>query len=238
MYLSIIIPTLNEEKYLPLLLQSIKKQDFKDYEIIVADAGSTDRTIKIAKNYGCRIISGGLPAKGRNQGAKIAKGDLFLFLDADIIFLAPDFLGKLLKKFKKRSLDIASFPVSPQGKTIDRIVYKIYNSWTDLTQKFLPHASQVILVKKEIHRFVKGFDEEIKIGEDHAYARETKKFGKFGFLGIKPILTSARRFEVDGRLKTYLKYFLAGLYIFFFGPIKSDIFKYKFGHYYCKNKRK
>ena len=88
MYLSIIIPTLNEENYLPLLLESIKKQNFKSYEIIVADAGSTDRTIEIAKNHGCKITSGGLPAKARNQGAKIAKGDLLLFSDADIVFLS------------------------------------------------------------------------------------------------------------------------------------------------------
>ena len=42
--LSIIIPTLNEEKYLPKLLESIKKQDFTRYEIIVADADSIDKT--------------------------------------------------------------------------------------------------------------------------------------------------------------------------------------------------
>ena len=61
--LSIIIPTLNEESYLPKLLNSIKKQDFQDYEMIVADAGSKDKTIEIALASGCKISSGGLPAK-------------------------------------------------------------------------------------------------------------------------------------------------------------------------------
>lgn len=83
--LSIIIPALNEEKFIPLLLESIKKQDFQDYEIIVADAGSKDKTVEISKNYNAAIVMGGLPAKGRNEGAKIARGDLFLFLDADVI---------------------------------------------------------------------------------------------------------------------------------------------------------
>ena len=78
---SLIIPCLNEEKYLPLLLDSIKKQNFKDYEIIIADAGSKDKTLEIAKKYDCRIIPGGLPAKGRNEGAKIAKGELLFFCD-------------------------------------------------------------------------------------------------------------------------------------------------------------
>ena len=44
MILSIIIPTYNEEEYLPTLFESMKKQNFEDYEIIVADANSTDRT--------------------------------------------------------------------------------------------------------------------------------------------------------------------------------------------------
>lgn len=54
--LSIIIPTLNEEKYLPRLLDSIYKQDFKNYEIIVSDAGSSDKTFEVAKRYGTKFI--------------------------------------------------------------------------------------------------------------------------------------------------------------------------------------
>ncbi len=76
--ISIIIPTLNEEKYLPKLLRSIKEQDFKEeLEIIVADANSEDKTREIAKKFSCKIVEGGLPAKARNEGAKIAKGRFF-----------------------------------------------------------------------------------------------------------------------------------------------------------------
>lgn len=232
MRLSIIIPTLNEEDYLPWLLESIKKQDFKKYEIIVADAGSEDKTLEIAKKYNCKITPGGLPAKARNQGAKIAKGSIFLFIDADIIFLPPGFLDEILEEFRNRNLDIASLPICPvKSQRIDKVAYGLYNFWARLTQNFLAHASEVILVKKEIHQFVKGFDEEIKIAEDHFYAREAGKFGKYGFLKTEAILTSSRRLEKDGRLKTYLKYFLAGIYMILLGPVKSDIFKYRFGHY-------
>jgi glycosyltransferase involved in cell wall biosynthesis len=240
--LSIIIPTLNEEEYLPLLLESIKKQDFTDYEVIVADANSKDKTIEIAKNYGCKIISGGLPAKGRNEGAKVAKSDLFLFIDADMFFPSSGFLTELIKEFKKRELEVAgfaSYPVTdcftsnniPKSKRIDRECYRIYNFWAKISQKILPYAGGVILAKKEIHQKIGGFDEEMKLAEDHTYARKAAKLGKFGFLSISPILISSRRFERDGRLKTYLKYVLAGVYMIFRGPIKSDIFKYKFNHY-------
>lgn len=223
---SIIIPTLNEENYLPFLLESIKKQDFTDYEIIVADGGSVDKTREIAKNYGAKIVSGGSPAKGRNEGAKIARGNLLFFIDADSI-LPPNFFSLLIKEFEKKKLDLATFPVYPQGNIIDKIFYGIYNFWADLTQGFLHHTTQTILVKREIHQKIGGFDEKVTIGEDFVYARSGAKFGKFGFLkNLPPILTSSRRFEREGRLKTYLIYLLVGLYMLFFGKFKSDIFKY------------
>ncbi len=228
--LSIIIPTLNEEEYLPLLLTEIKNQGFKDYEIIVADANSQDDTVKIAKSFGCKITEGGLPPKGRNEGAKIASGDLFLFIDADAISLPVRFLNDLVENFKSRNLSVASFPIYPQGKIIDKIFYWLYNLWAKLSQSFLPHATNVILVKKEINQAIKGFDEKVKFAEDHDYVKRAKKYGKFGFIDISPVLVSARRFEKDGRLITYLRYILAGLWMLFFGSIKSDIFQYRFDY--------
>jgi len=225
--LSIIIPTLNEEKYLPSLLEEIKKQNFSDYEIIVADGGSEDKTVKIARNYGCKIVKGGLPAKGRNEGAKEARGDIFLFMDADNIFLPENFLKNLLEEFKKRKLNLASFPIYPAGIWFDKFAYGVYNFWVNLTQKFSAYATNSILVKKEIHQKIGGFDEEIKMAEDHSYVKRARKSGKFGFIKTEPVLTSTRRFEQDGRFKTYLKYFLAGIHLFFLGDIKSDIFKYR-----------
>jgi len=223
--ISIIIPTLNEEKYLPKLLKSIKKQNFNDYEIIVADANSIDKTVEVAKSFACKITKGGLPAIGRNQGAKIAKGDIFLFIDADSA-LPDDFLDSLLKEFKKRNLDIASFPLYVKGNRFDKFAYWIYNFWTKISAKFLPHTTNSLLVKKEIHQKINGFDEEIKIGEDHDYVKRAAKYGKFAFIKTKPILASDRRFKKDGRFKTYLKYILAGIYMLIFGPVKSDKIRY------------
>lgn len=226
--LSIIIPTLNEEKYLPILLKEIKKQNFSDYEIIVADAGSEDKTVEIAKSFGCKITKGGLPARGRNEGAKIAKGDLFLFMDADNIYLPENFLNDLLNEFQERNLGVASFTIMPNGKLIDKIIYGLYNFFVKLSQRFFAFATNSILVKKEVFEKVGGFDEEIKIGEDHDFAKRCSKISKYGFIKTKPVLTSTRRFEIEGRLRTYLKYLLAGIYMLFFGPVKKDIFKYRF----------
>lgn len=237
MKLSIIIPTLNEQEYLPLLLKEIKKQDFKDLEVIVADAGSEDKTIEIAQGFGCNIVRGGLPGKGRNQGARIAKGDLLLFMDADNIFLPPGFLHKLVSDFEKRELDVASFPIYTDSNSfLDKLIYYFYNKWADLAQSFLAYAYNSALIKKELHEKINGFDESIRLAEDQEYVRRAKQHGKFGFINTEPVLTSARRLEKEGRIRAYTKYLLAGIWMFFFGPVRTDVFKYKFYNSLRKNK--
>ncbi|MCK5465922.1 glycosyltransferase family 2 protein, partial [Candidatus Parcubacteria bacterium] len=134
MILSIIIPTKNEEEYLPKLLESIKKQTFKDYEIIVADNKSTDKTRKIAIKYKCKIVRGGLPGKARNGGAKVARGDILLFLDADTELKSKDFLDKAIKEFGKRKLDLAASLMYLKGNKLDKLYFDFWNRLTELFQ--------------------------------------------------------------------------------------------------------
>jgi len=229
--ISIIIPTLNEEKYLPLLLDSIKKQNFGDYEIILADAGSTDKTIEIAKKYGSRVIPGGLPARGRNEGTRIARGDILFFLDSDAV-LPDNFFEKALPEFGNRKLEIASFCLVPIPRSrISLFLYNISYNWPIVAlEKILPHAATGILVKKNLFEKLGGFDEDVKLAEDMYLARRAKKIAKFGIIRSVKIYASDRRVKEDGWLKIGLKFFLCELYMIFIGPVRSDIFKYKFGH--------
>jgi len=225
--LSIIIPTLNEEKYLPKLLDCINKQTYKDYEIIVADANSEDKTVRLAKKYGCRIVKGGLPGISRNKGAKAAKGDILLFLDADSA-IEPKFLEEALNKIKKRKLDVAGCYLQPSSdKIIDRIFLGIFNSWTFLTQGFYPNACGTgIFCKKWLHDKINGFDKTIKLSEDMDYARRAGKLGKFGILRNPKVIFSMRRYDNEGRFNVGFKLLLSGFYRVFFGEIRGDIFKY------------
>jgi glycosyltransferase involved in cell wall biosynthesis len=237
--ISIIIPTLNEENFLSRLLESIKEQDFPEREIIVADAGSKDKTVVIAKNYKATVVPGGLAAKGRNEGAKIAKGELFLFLDADVV-LPGGFLNRVLKEFKERNLDVASFCLDSQSaKKSEKFLYNFFYNWPIIIfEKILSHGSQAILVKKEIFEKVKGFDESIKFAEDHNFVRRIRKIGKFGVIRSAKVLSSPRRFEKDGWLLTYFRYIIAEIYTIFVGDIKKDIFKYDFGHHSMRKSNK
>lgn len=228
--LSIIIPTLNEEQYLPILLSEIKKQDFKSvYEVIVADAGSADKTVKIAKSFGCKVIKGGMPGKGRNEGVKAAKGDILVFLDADTT-LPPNFFNKFLKEFARRRLDVAGCSMKiPGKKRVYRLFEKLCRMYFMSTAKFYPHATNCIVIRKWLHNEIRGFDESIKLGEEFDYIRKAAKKGKFGFLHKIWFFASPRRAEED-MAKIIVQYFLAEVYMTFVGPIRSDILKYRFEH--------
>ena len=82
--ISVIIPTLNEEKYIPLVLEGLKKQTFKSFETIVVDGGSEDRTREIARKCATVLIErkNGVGC-ARNLGAAHAKGRILVFIDAD-----------------------------------------------------------------------------------------------------------------------------------------------------------
>lgn len=229
--LSIVIPALNEEKNIKSLLGSIKNQDFNDYEIIVADAGSKDNTKKIAKKYGCKLVKGGLPAYGRNAGAKAAKGNILLFLDADVI-LKKNTLGRILKEFRRKKLKIATFFLLPSGKKkAPKFLFTFfYNIPIFLLEKVLPHAAMGILVNKSLFNKLGGFDEKITLAEDHDLARRGKKLGKYGIIKSSNIYVSDRRFREEGWLKTGVKYLLCEGHMILIGPVKKDLFKYNYRH--------
>ena len=209
--LSIIIPTKNEEKYLPKLLDSIKKQNIQNIEIIIADANSTDKTRQIAKNYGCEIVKGGMPGPARNNGAKNSCRDYLVFIDADVI-LPKNFLKKSLDEIKARDLDVAGtiqepIPTDKKFKDLSYcLIYGITNKWMKITQQTEYPCMQICMfVKKSIHEKIGGFNETIIYAEDSEYAKRAVENGaKFAILNPYKILVSPRRFENEG-LKYLLK---------------------------------
>ena len=227
--ISIIIPTLNEEEYLPKLLESIRAQRFKDMEIIVADAGSKDRTREIAKNRGCKVVKGGLPGKGRNEGAKVARGEILFFIDSDAT-IPPHFFERFLREFNRRKLDVAGCAMKlPGKKKMYRVFEKLYTLYFKATERFYPHATNCIVIKRQLHEKIGGFDETMKLGEDFFYVRSAAKKGKFGFIPSLHFYASPRRAEEDMK-KIIVQYFLAEMYMTFVGPIRTNLFRYRFGH--------
>ena len=230
---SIIIPTLNEEKNIVGCLTALRDQDFSGhYEIIVADADSTDATLEIARSYQCVVVSGGLPATSRNNGARVAKGELLFFLDADTV-LANGALTKSLQEFNARNLDIASFCLHPypEKKLSYFLINTFYNKLIIFMEKMWPYYAMAALVKKDIFDALQGFDESIRLAEDMDFARRATRYGRFGIIRSVEIFFSDRRFVKEGWVRLGVKYFLCGLHEILIGPVRSDIFNYRFNHY-------
>ena len=175
--LSCIIITLNEEEHISRLLKSLKQQTFQDFEVIVADFNSKDRTREVARGHGCTIVQGGKQSIARNAGARATRGKYLLFLDADGILKNKKFLETNLKRFKEKNAGIASVNVNPfEGDIIDWIMFGLYNFWITIMQKFDPHGTGAcILVRRDVFKKIHGFDEKIVFAEDHEILKRAKK---------------------------------------------------------------
>ena len=230
--LSIIIPTYNEEEYLPKLLYSIKEQNFKDYEIIVADAGSVDRTREIAESYDCKVIDGGLPAVGRNNGAKIAEGDILLFLDSDVV-LSAGYLGSAIEEFEEKDLGIAITQIIPlSDRSVDKFLHKFANFFMKRAESIKPHGAGCygILTTKNLHEQAQGFDECLNFGEDSDYIERIGNIKTFKVLRKPRLLVSTRRLEKEGLKDLAFKYTKSTIYDFRGKKISAEELDYKFGH--------
>ena len=242
--LSVIIPTLNEEQYLPRLLDSLEKQTYKDFEIIVSDSNSQDTTVTIAKNRGCRVIIGDKiknPGMARNQGATVASGDILLFLDADVSML-PEFIENFISEFKRKGSSVAIPSTEPvfnefKNKVITSLVN--FNSW--FFQAIRPIGfGYCLLVKRDIFEKIGGFNEKIRLGEDVDFVRRAVEHGTFHYLA-KPVLkVSFRRFEHEGYMKMISKTLGSGIYQLFKDGVEHDheFLEYNFGHYKKKKKKR
>ncbi len=210
--LSIIIPALNEEKYLPKLLNSIVQQDFKGkMEVIVVDGNSTDQTIKVAESFKEKIPNLSVLALRKcgisyqkNRGVEKAKYDYLLFIDADII-LPRYFLNQFLKKVhvRDRFLETTNIWLAEKDDILSQFIFAfVYPTlvFTLLRDKVTPGF--LLLTTKKNHIQMGGFREDLKIAEDVDYGWRSIENGanyhmQFGLF----VLHSARRPQKIGRLK-------------------------------------
>ena len=209
--ISIIIPTLNEEKYLERLLKSIEKQDFEDYEIIVSDSNSDDNTMEIAKKYGAKIVTGEKkgPGYARNLGAKKANGEYLLFIDADVILRDKNTFFKINKELKdeKVACGIAISKGCDGNKIENALVTMGLKFYEFLIRMQVPMAPGFfIFTRKKLFEKVDGFDEELPFCEDLKFIKEISKFGKSKLLKSK-INISSRRLSDGGFIKITKDYF-------------------------------
>ena len=178
---SVIVPLYNKEKSVCKTLQSILNQTFKDFEIIIIDDGSTDKSLETVKNFSdARILIFSKNNEGvssaRNYGVAKARFDYIVFLDADdlwnINYLAE--MKQLIADFPNASLWSAyhqlkeneKFFTYPTGKDQDfRNYFRDYFSCLNLQYNTILWTGTIV-IKKKAFQYFGGFDPNLSIGED------------------------------------------------------------------------
>ncbi len=227
---SVVVPTLNEAERLPQLLDCLAAQTAPPFEVIVADAGSFDGTRELAQAGGARVVEGGRPAAGRNAGARVATGDVLLFLDADVA-LVPEQLERVLAEYEKRSLAVATAHIEPlEREPRNLFACDVANLYLDVMQYVVPHAPGFfILVRRDVHERIGGFDESLALAEDHDYVSRASEHGKFRVLRCCPVVASMRRIEKEGLLRLAFMYLYCEIHVVAGIPIREVPFDYEFG---------
>lgn len=198
-HISIIIPTLNEENNLDNLLSSL--QAYQNVEIIVADGGSTDKTVDITRNHTVQVVTS--PA-GRgiqqNEGAKTASGNILVFLHCDTM-LPDDFPNMIYTILNQPETAAGAFrlKINAKGRGYRLIEWGV-NIRTRLLS--LPYGDQVLFVKKNIFDQAGGFP-NLPLLEDIMLIRRLKRLGKIRITKAS-VNTSARRWQRLGMVKTTL----------------------------------
>jgi glycosyltransferase involved in cell wall biosynthesis len=209
---SIIVPTSNEEKTIEKTLKALKNQTLKDFEIIVKDGGSTDRTVELAQIYADKVVCNRdfSVADARNQGADYAKGIFLVFVDADTE-LPRDTLERFARLIQDKEVIGGSCRKIPQnGDVTDRIFYEFVNLSAFLSIYLLIGGAHgnCMFIRKNVFKAINGFNLKLKIGEEQELVRKARRFGKFVFLLDTYVFESARRIRAWGKLKLYRTWFM------------------------------
>ncbi len=228
---SVVIPALNEERYLGGLLSDLAAQTRPPDEVMVVDAGSTDRTAEVARRFpSVELLAGSPPvASGRNLGGMAATGDVIVFFDADVR-LRRDFLESFLAQIERRRLDVACPVYAPHGKAgpAVRAFHAFFNALFKAVQGIAPSgAGHCIAVRGDLFRGSRGFDPGLKF-DDIELVRRLSRGRRFGIVGER-VYVSDRRYREDGALKPFMRHLLMSVF-FALGKFEwANHVEYEFG---------
>ncbi len=202
---SVIIPTLNEEKRLQKSIESLNNQTISrdKYEIIISDSSSQDKTVSIAKKLQkkglidkvvvCKRQSAGF---GRNYGAKLAKGEIFGFVDADT-HVDNTWVEGLIETLSSGKVIACTGPLDNIEK--DSLKVNLFYKWWNIQTRISVGLNYPIIpgynfgVRKKEFWKAKGFAPENRMCEDIALCNKLIKIGKLGYSTKMGVRTSDRR---------------------------------------------
>ncbi len=234
--ISIIIPVLEEEKLLPVVLSNFTPSILKKYsaELIISDGGSTDKTVEIAKMFTSKMVvhRGNYRqtiAEGRNRGAEIASGNILVFINGDTVPSDVEKWFSFILEWEKNNpkeialaFKVRGFPDEENWK--DKLFYFFHNNYV----RFLNAIGlgmgrgECQVVRKEQFWKVGGYNPRISAGEDFDLYRRLAKIGKIRFVDEVCVYESPRRYRKYGYFRILLRWLLNGIFVMLFNKSFSN----------------
>ena len=215
--ISIIIPTLDEERSLPPLLAAIRQQGTA-HEVIVVDGGSRDRTVELARSSGVRtLVSRSGRGAGMSIGAEASRGDVLLFLHADST-LPPGALDRITDVLASNAnITGGNFRLVFDGDTDFSRGLTRFCAWIRLLGFY--YGDSGIFVRRSVYQAIGGF-RPIPVMEDWDFVRRLQRFGRTCCIEDPPLVTSSRRFA--GRHPFEIIYGLVRIHVLFWFGVSPD----------------
>jgi biofilm PGA synthesis N-glycosyltransferase PgaC len=222
-FLSVIIPTLNEEDNLGQCVKSLAMQKMQDFEVIIADGGSTDGTIDIAEMNGFKVLTVEKTrphdvSTAKNLGAKHAEGEILFFLDADM-YLEPNCFEVLHEGYRNPDVVGMALKVLPSDSNrLEKMLYECNNYLARFGNMIGLHEISYFSChsyRKEAFMWVGGFRVDLLACEDLDLSLRMRRFGRYIVTPRTVLWTSPRRLREwsnHGYIYKYTKY-LAEYYL-------------------------
>jgi glycosyltransferase involved in cell wall biosynthesis len=213
---SIIIPAYNEEEYISACLQSLVWQKTKyNYEVVVVDNNSTDRTKKIALSFkdklNIRVITEKQQGRGvaRWRGFEEATGEFLFSSDADTVF-PPDWIDGFMKYFQnKKIVAVTSLcnidDPSKANKAFFKFVHQVTNEGYRIALGYYCLYGFSYAIRRDVYIKAGKIDKHLNALDDLDLGSRVKKLGKIQLVRDIPVLTSNRRYK-KGVLRGLLEY--------------------------------
>ena len=208
--ISVIVPARNEQTILPRCLAALREQSTREFELIVVDSASTDRTQQVARSFGAHVVRLEEPGVGRARqaGFEAARGEIILSTDADAV-PSVDWIERLIAPFHDPEV-IGAFGTIrfTRGGVRARISHALFSAFQgiNLHLGWPLFCGPNFAVRKDAFRAVGGFSTSAGYpneGEDTRLGLKLSKMGKIVFLRDLPMAVSPRSFE-QGRGMSYV----------------------------------
>ena len=198
--ISVVIPTLDEERTIGQCLNQFRDQSAA-HEVIVVDGGSRDSTVSVVRGFpGVKLLEVSRLGRGHqmNRGARAARGDLLLFLHADTL-LPPEGLETILLIMGQGDAVGGSFSLSFDYP--DRFL-SLYARFSRINHSLFTYGDQGLFIARHAFDHIGGFS-EIPLMEDVEIQKRLRKLGRF-VKSNHAVITSARRFRANGVVRQQL----------------------------------